>query len=252
MNKRISLLALSAMMGAFATHAASAADLAPPPPPPAPEIRTTVSDWTGPYIGAVLGGTCMDTQMTIYLDLGNDGSINDVFNGLPINGCGWSGGLLTGFNYQIDNIVLGLEGDWTWGSRTGKHTDIVTPPGVIQRDHYKIQWQTSLRARVGVLSTDQTLLYLTGGISWLKGTLKETNPLVVSDSKQHTGYILGGGIEHAFTENLHLRAEYLYGSYGKETYRFVGGGDAADIRMGLDHVHTFRVGVSWNFPISQW
>ena len=254
MNKRTSLLALAAIMTAFAGKAALAADLAPPPPPPpAPEIRASVSDWTGPYLGAVLGGTCMDTEWDFQQDTDRDGTIDVVTPDLPMNGCGLSGGVLAGFNYQIDNVVLGVEGDWTWGSKTGKHTDIIT--GGVERDHYKIKWQNSLRARVGLLATQNTLFYVTGGVSWLRGRVKETTPVEISDTRTHLGYVLGGGIEHALTENIHLRAEYLYSSFKKKTYGpFTDPGPypTASAKIGLDDVHTFRAGVTWNFPVSTW
>ena len=248
MKKHASVLALALMMSAFAGSMAQAADLAPPPPP---QIRPAVSDWTGPYAGAVAGGVCMDTMTTLYQDLGKNGTIDNTFSDLPLNGCGWTGGLVAGFNYQLDNVVLGLEGDWTWGGKTGEHTDVIAP-GNIERDHFKIKWQASLRARLGFLTTDKTLLYVTGGVGWLRGKAYETSPDTVSDQNTHTGYVIGGGIEHALTENLHLRAEYLYSSYKAKSYHLVGAVDAADVKVDMDNFHTFRLGVTWNFPVSQW
>ena len=250
MKKRTSLFALAAIM--MMGTAAQAADLAPPPPP---EIRPSVTDWTGLYLGVVGGGTFMDTDWDLLQDTPvKDGVIDTVTRNLPMNGCGVQGGFMAGFNYQIDNVVLGLEGDWTWGSKTGEYADPTN--GVVERDHYKIKWQSSLRARLGLLTTDKTLFYLTGGIGWLRGSVVETTPLALRDTHTHLGYVLGGGIEHALTENIHLRAEYLYGSYNTKTYgRFVNPDPTqpdADVRMGLDSVHTFRAGVSWNFPVSTW
>ena len=255
MNKRTSLLALAAIATAFAGKAALAADLAPPPPP-APEIRPSVTDWTGPYLGAVLGGTCMDTKWDLWKDTNGNGIYDTHWSDLPMNGCGFSGGFVAGFNYQIDSIVLGLEGDWTWGGKTGKSTDLDTG-GSIERDYYKIKWQTSLRARLGLLATEKTLFYLTGGISWLHGMLYETEPVSFSEKKTHRGYVVGGGIEHALTENIHLRAEYLYSSYNKKGYGPYDDPATAfspDVKvdMGLDNVHAFRAGVTWNFPVSTW
>ncbi len=252
MNKRTSLITLAAIM--FAGTAAQAADLAPPPPP-APEIRPAATDWTGPYLGAVLGGTCMDTEYDLLLDTApKDGNIDTIERDLPLNGCGLQGGLLAGFNFQVDNMVFGLEGDWTWGSKTGKHADYYA--GVPERGHYKIKWQTTLRARLGVLATDKTLFYLTGGFSWLRGMVKQTQPATYKFSRTHFGYTVGGGIEHAITENVHLRAEYLYSTYNDKTYgRFVNSSAMepdVDVDLDLDNIHTFRAGVTWNFPVSTW
>jgi len=257
MKKRTSLLALAAIMTAFAGKAALAADLAPPPPPPpAPEIRASVSDWTGPYLGVVLGGTCMDTNTTLSVDFVDPGD-TDTSIDPALNGCGFSGGIVGGFNYQIQNVVLGFEGDWTWGSKkTGRHTDI-TGAGDTIGEYYHVKWMASPRIRLGVLATDETLFYVTGGPSWMRGTMED---IITGQkfTKTHVGYTLGGGIEHALTENIHLRAEYLFSSYKKKDYGpfFCSGCGTSGANItasnDMDQFHSFRAGVTWNFPVSTW
>ena len=269
MKTNISLLALAAVMSAAAASTASAADLAPPPPP-APEIRTSIADWTGPYVGAVIGGTCMDTNFSTTTTYTVSDPTNETTpaptNGDPsLNGCGVSGGFIYGFNYQLDRAVVGLEGDFTWGTRTGDHHD-TTSAGDKIGEYYDIKWQTSVRARVGWLANDDTLFYVTGGPSWMRGTMED----ILTGQKfsnTHFGYTVGGGIEHALTENIHLRAEYLFSSYKTKDYgpynctgcvADVANGDTTDenssttAHSSLDAIHTFRVGVSWNFPVSTW
>jgi outer membrane immunogenic protein len=264
MFKRSTLTALAALMLFAGTKIASAADLAPPPPP-APEIRPSVTDWSGPYLGGVIGGTCMDTSMDFHT-WDNDFGVNRWTGPLVMNGCGLSGGIVGGYNFQMDSIVFGLEGDFIWGSRTGEHTDVAwsaTPP-TIQRDVYEIDWMASIRPRIGWLMSANTMLYVTGGVSWLRGTLKDTGSLSgtsTSFSETHLGYVVGGGIEHALTENIHLRAEYLYSSYEDKIYgtfcaTCANDGDSStvsvNVREDLDNIHTFRLGVTWNFPVAQW
>ena len=268
MNKRTSLLALAAIMTALAGNAALAADLAPPPPP-APEIRPSVSDWSGPYLGAVLGGTCMETRAhaTTYGYTDNNGNriydAGDTRNGSPseilsqdLNGCGFTGGVMAGYNLQVEDIVFGVEGDWTWGGKTAEHiAHHYDKSGnrYSQEDHYNIDWMASLRLRAGLLATDKTLLYVTGGIGWLRGEAEDVNS-GASFKETHVGYILGGGVEHALTENIHLRGEYLFSSYNRKKYgTFCTACDVAvDVEPKMSQFHTFRMGVNWNFPISQW
>jgi len=256
MKKHASVLALALMMSAFAGSMAQAADLAPPPPP---QIRPAVSDWTGPYLGAVLGGTCKEGDMYWHRDTDRNGSIDQVLGGFPVNGCGAIGGVVGGFNYQMDNIVFGVEGDWQWGGKTGEYAsinDTTNPTAGNEEDYFKIKWEASLRARLGFLTTDKTLLYATGGISWMRGELGTTAPGKAAFRETHTGYIIGGGIEHALTENIHVRAEYLFSSYKSKFYgTFCSAascsGVPTDVKYGPDQ-HTFRLGVTWNFPVSQW
>jgi len=254
MKKRTSLLALAAIMTASAATAAMAADLAPPPPP-APEIRPSVADWTGPYLGAVLGGTCMDTEWDLLQDTPvKDGIIDTVTPDLSMNGCGLSGGLVAGFNLQIDNVLLGLEGDWVWGGRTGDHDAYTFVPTTRrERDAYDIDWMTSVRIRTGILTTDSTLLYLTGGPAWIRGEMKDVNS-GAGFKNTHFGWTIGGGVEHALTDSIHLRAEYLFASFKRKDYgRFCTTCDiAVDIDKGMNQFHTFRAGVTWNFGLSNW
>ncbi len=268
MKKKISLTSLAALALFAATTAAGAADLAPPPPPPAPEIRPSVTDWTGPYVGGVFGGTCMETHADYitygYTDANGNGQYDPGERNttpsevLPtdMNGCGYGGGFVAGYNYQMDTIVFGLEGEWTWGSYTGRHVAHYYDQfgnRHTQFDHYDIDWQANIRLRVGYLLSENTLAYLTGGFSWLRGTLKDMTT-GTSFSETHPGYVIGGGIEHAITENIHLRGEYLFSSYKDKTYgRYCDTCDiAVDVREKMDSFHTFRVGITWNFPVAQW
>ncbi len=278
MSKRTSTFALMAIFLASGAGTAMAADLAPPPPPPpAPEIRPVASDWTGPYIGAVAGGVCMESKMNIttyaedWTDANGNGTIdpgewdgvsvvsNDI-GSFDMNGCGVSGGIVGGFNYQLQNIVLGLEGDFVWGGNVGWHNEWQSPT-YTQRDRFDVDWMASVRLRAGILMNQNTLLYATGGFGWLRGELSTNLAASNAYSNTHTGYVVGGGIEHALTENIHLRAEYLFSSYNNKTYGRYGAGRAtdglattneADVDFDPDQFHTFRIGLTWNFPVSSW
>ena len=271
MYKRVNSIALAIFVTAAGVSAASAADLAPPPAP-VPEIRPSVTDWTGPYIGGTVGGTCMDTMMVHHntvedgTDANNDGVLLDPgeWDGTSVthqvrgpydtNGCGFTGGVVAGFNYQFDSFIIGLEGEWSWGGRTADH---YTP---YEHDRYSIDWMASIRPRIGYLANDDTLFYITGGPAWLRGELKDVNS-GTAFKNTHFGYAVGGGIEHALTQNLHVRAEYLYSSYKTKTYGpycatcdLDGDPETAkvSVRQKMDDIHTFRLGVTWNFPVTTW
>jgi len=244
MYKRISLAALAAFMTSATAATAMAADLAPPPPPaPAPQIRSSINDWTGPYLGGVIGGTCMDGT---YDRTTSGGASSDP----DLRGCGFDGGFVGGYNYQIGQMLFGAEGDFTFGGKTGKN--------ISMQDNLYVDWKSSLRGRLGYISNDDTLFYFTGGVAWLHAKWKDTGTNQ-SVKNTHTGFVIGGGIEHAMTENIHLRAEYLYSNYNDKDYTFncsscgVGGGAGTVTgTTDLGNVHTFRLGVTWNFPVSSW
>src|SRR6201999_3405809 len=92
---------LAALMAGVATSA-FAADLPTrkAPPAPAPIYVAPAFTWTGFYLG-VNGG----------YGVGNDGkSFGNVDGGMV--------GGTAGYNYQLGQIVLGVEGDWDWADLT--------------------------------------------------------------------------------------------------------------------------------------
>jgi len=202
------------------------------PPPPEPELRR--SDWTGPYLGGIGTIGCMETHY-----IPSSGPDPDL------SGCGYMGGVVAGFNYQIDRWVLGVEGDYSWGGKTSHN--------LLDAVDYKIDGLGTIRGRVGWLATDETLFYATGGVGWLTGTIDALvgpNSDPESDKRTHFGWLVGGGIEHAFTPNIHARLEYLFGSFNKKVYDLtVPGvcGTPCFADLDFEELHMVRLGVTWNF-----
>ena len=135
-------IALSAF---FAAGVACAADLprrtdayAPSYMSPAP-----VMNWTGFYVGANAG----------YSWGGTSGFANTVFGALD----GFQIGPTVGYNYQINQAVIGLESDWDWSGTRGTNT-LAGPVSTNTR----LTSLFTLRGRAG-LTLDHALLYVTGG-----------------------------------------------------------------------------------------
>jgi outer membrane immunogenic protein len=198
---------------------AQAADLLPPPPP---EMRTSVYDWSGAYIGAGFMGVGVDSN---YVPVGNPDP--------NLDGDGPMGSLYAGYNYQMGSYVMGIEGDVSFG-----HVD---PNNILDEVEQEIDFMASLRARIGWVH-DSTMIYGTAGIAWADSEI--TLPAFgESDSKTHTGYIIGGGVEHAFTNHLVGRMEYMFADFNEKTYTYTPG----QVITGLDEVHMVRVGGAWKF-----
>jgi len=98
-----------------------------------------------------------------------------------------------------------------------------------------------MRARLGY-AHDNTLFYGTAGIGFIRSRF-HIMPADESISKTHMGYVVGGGIEHAFSPNITARAEYLYGSFNKKNYVYTVG----TVHTGLDNLHIARAGVAYKF-----
>ena len=69
------------------------------------------------------------------------------------------------------------------------------------------------------------LFYATAGVATENRILYSTkvaggNTISVSDEQQHTGVIVGGGLEILLAKNISLREEALYFDGGRERYNF--------------------------------
>jgi outer membrane immunogenic protein len=230
---------LAAALLGMASTAVFAADL-PPPPPPVEDLRPATYDWSGPFVGGLLTGACMDSHY-----------IPSQGPDPELSGCGVMGGVIAGYNFQMDDLVVGIEGDWSWGGKNiAKNSlDLI---------EYDLDSIATLRGRIG-WAMDDTLLYVTGGAAWADGSMTGTYlappapgvPTTETVDKSHMGWTIGGGLEHAFTDSVHFRLEYLYADLGNEDYVF-GAGCVCEGLADLDlKIHTVRAAITWNFG-SMW
>jgi outer membrane immunogenic protein len=99
----------------------------------------------------------------------------------------------------------------------------------------------TVRGRIGY-AVDQVLFYGTGGYAWIdnKITLSALG-VTASDSKWHSGWTVGAGVEAFFAPQWSVKGEYLYRSLGGETY-FSGA-----LPTGTLNFHTVQVGVNYHF-----
>ena len=206
----------SIFAGALATlvaGAAYAADLPRRSMSPAPYFAAKSFSWTGVYAGLNAG-----------YDFGNtSNSARGVIGSVR----GGSLGGTVGYNQQIQNFVIGAEGDLAAANvqgSTGSNSAKVNSIG-------------TLRARAG-FAADRALVYATGG--YAGGQTKVTTG-AASGSKWLNGYAIGGGLEYAFTDNISAKAEYLYTDLQPKNY---GLGSVGSAGVKLNQI---RTGVNYKF-----
>jgi outer membrane immunogenic protein len=192
---------------AAGSGAAFAADIPMAPAPAAPAYYAPapppVYNWTGYYIG-VNGGYGFASGNTTATVAGGP------FNGLSATGSGnISGGVAggqMGFNYQINQLVVGMEGDFDWSGQS--KTDSI---GVLS-ETVKLPWIATIRGRAGI-AIDRALLYGTGGVAFTEASDNVTAAGVgtlFSASSVNAGWTIGAGAEFALAQNWTARVEYLY------------------------------------------
>jgi outer membrane immunogenic protein len=224
MRLKIATLALLASCAA-----ASAADVLGPAPEPV--YRAAVYNWTGFYIGA-MGGYGWSNQSRLTIDaLTVTDSSNDLRGGF--------GGGTIGYNWQpSSNFVVGVEADAAWSDIKISQTDF----GVTATD--KIQSFGSVTGRVGV-TANAALIYLKGGYAWADNEISASGfRITLAESRVHSGWTIGGGLEYLFVPNWSAKVEYMYADYGNAAYltQFVRGG----IGLGAT-VNTIKGGVDYHF-----
>ena len=214
-------------------------------------------NWTGVYFG-VNGGLGWDNTKTNYsyssIPAPAPPGFDDVFGpGGPLNVTGDTAvqsaiadgylpvslgdssntfgaiGAQFGYNYQMQQMVIGFEADLDWADGV-RSTNFVAPPnGVVTNVGHQsagLQWLGTARLRAGY-AFDRALIFATGGLAF--GGIKaessasefdgsNTDLFAGSASGTKVGYALGGGVEYAFAANMSLKAEYLYYDLGKADY----------------------------------
>lgn len=168
--------------------------------PAAPVTYAPAFTWTGFYVGANAGYGF--GQITKAGTLFNDPS-------------GFVAGGQIGYNYQMNNIVFGLEGDLQYADLRDKASPAGVLAGLPAGTKNGVEWFGTIRPRVG-LAADRALFYVTGGLAY--GNQKLNIPGVGSGDNVNIGWAAGGGVEYAFTNNWTAKVEGLYVNLDSHNY----------------------------------
>ncbi len=197
---------------------ASAADVRVrrPAPASAPALIAPVYNWNGFYVGGHIGWG--DST------LGNDES-----------GDGFLGGLQTGYNYQINQLVFGVEGEISW-------TDMGRSATVGAISSTDIDWIATIAGRLGY-AFGNALVYGKVGVAFLDWSSDvAVRGLGVSTGNTETGWVIGAGLEYGFTPNWSAKIEYNFMSFELDRTGFVNSAFDRDL-----DVHLFKLGINYRF-----
>jgi outer membrane immunogenic protein len=201
------LFASLALTTIVAAGPLSAADLALRKGPEVPPVM----NWSGCYVGIAGGeGKSIDTGL-----VGTRVLNGAIPVGVPVPGGppllfsigGYFGGQV-GCNYQINTIVVGIEGEGFWSSiaRTTVLGGSTSLPG--NRSFYDVA------GRFGFIILGSTLLYAKIGAFWSEQSynltaIQAVPPAVLTATGSWTapGGIAGFGVEYAMTNNWIARLE---------------------------------------------
>ena len=183
------------------TQLASAADLprkapsyAPPPPP-------VVYNWAGFYIGGQAGGAWSDSSYTFTNVIGPED-----FSHSPAS---FIGGGHIGAQGQWSNLVVGIEGTFSWMHMDDTQVSVLQPGRLRSLEHNDM---ATVVGKVGY-AFGQWKPYDKGGSATTKIETFAINPATGvsgSTSDWENGWTVGGGIDYMFTPNWIAGVDFNY------------------------------------------
>lgn len=203
-------------------------------------------DWSGFYAGLHLGhgwnraGSYYDYTSAAFAP----GSFQDVQSSLN----GISGGVQFGHTWAEDNLIYGVEADFTLSGASLQAND--TDPGIgAWTIENTLNGTATVRARIGY-DFGNTVGYATAGLAAASLTTRQSLSIgggggpdpFQSDTNIHLGYALGVGLEHAISDTLSLRGEYMYLDFRDKNFA----ANYGDVTNSLSS-HAFRIGLNYHF-----
>lgn len=251
-------LSLSASALIAMTTLAAAADL-PNGAVVASPAAVPAFSWSGFYAGAH-GAWFRDDGEAVRTGLsGVSLEALPIRAGLSDSGLG--GGAQIGYLWQFGSLVAGLEADLTAMDVGRSRSNLgVEGPFSLRTDlSSQMSLFGTLKGRVGVTMPSllpvfqQSVYYVTGGLAYAqierKGQITVT-PSGLGPQANHDdwtmGFVIGGGTEHALTQNVSIKTETLYYNLEDESLTLARAGDQAVYRFDNDGWIS-RVGVNVRF-----
>ncbi|KTQ96029.1 hypothetical protein NS365_10340 [Aureimonas ureilytica] len=224
MNRFALLLASTA----FVTPALAADVVYEEPAAPVVALAPAYS-WTGFYVGGQAGVAFNRDAGDVRYNPGTGTFTTTQFSGnsRDSNDAAFIGGVHIGYDYQINNFLVGAVADINYiDAKSNSTYNITSAPGVVDTFGLSndINFVGTVRAKLGV-TADRFAVYATGGLAYADtetkyfapGTLRATNGFIptVNSNSDDVGYAVGAGVDYLVTPNFSLGLEYLYTDLGK-------------------------------------
>jgi outer membrane immunogenic protein len=255
----LSTAAVAAMIGS-----AAAADLPSrrPPPPVAYVPPVPIFTWTGFYVGVNAGGAFPLNNNSSAINnavfFGGAAPLAGSFGGFVATNNGGNNGRFlvggqAGVNWQVNQFVLGIEGDGQ-ALLGGNNNNF----GLFPNNGNNTGFLGTVRGRGGI-AFDRFLVYGTGGVAFggnndrantFLGTVGGVPTIFTANTTAGTrvGYAVGAGVEYAFFNNWSIKVEYLFVDLGRNNRTFfdpvTGAGFFINHR---EQDHVVRAGLNYRF-----
>ena len=210
-----------AIAGFWICGSASAADMPLKTPVAVPAVgpATPVPSWTGCYIGGNIGGGwALKDWTSPSNDLDGGGILGD--RGTAALG-GFVGGGQIGCDYQFSGSwVIGIQGLVDGSTLKGDILDSFAPTEFDLTN--RVDWFATVTGRLGYALIPTGLLYVKGGVAWVRDrdVVLDFGVPFESANSTRTGWTAGVGFEYMFLPNWSAFVEYDYMGFGTRTVPF--------------------------------
>jgi outer membrane immunogenic protein len=227
--KRHILAGISMVALAAALQPAAAADL--PVAYRAPQ-NYVIFTWTGFYFGAHGGGAWGRKDAAI---------APFVFGGALVGP--------PGTNIDISGGLAGgqIGANASWADLTGNTACVTGIVGVAANCRAKVDALGTFAGRLG-FALDRVLFYGKGGTAFANDKYELNSIAAYRANETRWGWMVGGGIEYSFTDNLSAKIEYNYLDFGGRAVRFTDttGFFALDTSI-RERIHVAKAGINYRF-----
>jgi outer membrane immunogenic protein len=220
MRNSKSIIAVAALTTILGIGTAAAADF------PIEKAMAPVAlySWTGFYVGGNFGYSLGRADS----EIASTPPGTTTTSSQDLNGAVY--GAQAGFNWQLNNIVLGLETDFQGTDQKNSNFNIdrnfadvnaatgTAVPGqaIVSNFDQRLRWFGTARARLGFLPDPRWMVYATGGFAYGR---VESNVVSIDPDGDATGarltedrfgWVVGAGFEAAVYDNWSWKVEYLH------------------------------------------
>jgi outer membrane immunogenic protein len=228
---------------------AVAADLPSRKAPP-PVVTPPAFTWTGWHAGIVgaYAGDAVKLNTSLY-------SLSSApIIGAPVERSfgtsGYTVGYESGYSWQVDDhLVLGYESDFSYANVTTNSSG-----ALYNSVNSRLNYFGTERLRAGY-AIGRFLPYVTAGFAY--GSFNGLNwtsagelfiPVANNSSKWRGGWTMGGGLEYALTDQVSVKADYLYASMSAPNGSAIGivGPSYLTVNSGQYNLNIARVGVNYH------
>jgi outer membrane immunogenic protein len=244
---RKSLMSMAVVAVLPMLGAAAPANAASPPYPGA-------YNWTGFYLGGEAGWGWA-TQRITHVTGATAFPAGSIDASLDQNGP--LAGVYAGYNYQINQFLVGIDGDIATTDITGTGRDVSAVNGDVSSHSDQLSWIATATGRVGYVSNNW-LLFAKGGWAWAPFT--EANILrtpggglanASASSDTHNGWTVGAGVEWGFAAHWSAKLEYDYIGFATANYlttiTSAAGAVSTEARSATSSLNMLKAGVAFRF-----